>query len=71
MKLEDRVKEAKKCIGRRMCISELSDDITQLLLKYAGGTGINQLTVEEFNWLEVLICDIIRNPQEVLNYEEE
>ena len=67
MSLRKKVEEAKMVIGKPMNMGEFSDDVEQLLMKYASGTGVDKLTVEEFKWLNALICDIIRKPQEVLD----
>ncbi len=67
MSLRKKVEEAKMVIGKPMDMGNFSDDVEQLLLKYASGTGVDKLTVEEFKWLNALICEIIRKPKDVLD----
>jgi hypothetical protein len=67
--MADKFKEALESARnteRKMDIGELGDDITELLLKYSGGTGIANLTMTEFNVLNNLLYNIIKNPQEFI-----
>jgi len=54
-------------IGTKMSMSELSDDIEDLLLKYESGTDLQHITVHDFKIISYLIRDIIINPNIYLN----
>jgi len=66
MSLEKKVENAKMVLGKPMDMGDFYGDIEQLLMKYASGTGVDKLTVEQFKWLNSLIYDIIKDPQDIL-----
>ena len=57
--------ESIKSIESPMYINELHGDIRELMLKYSSGTMINNLTVEQFQWVNNLILEIMKNPRNI------
>ena len=55
-----------KTVERNVDVNKLGTDITNLLLKYASSTEIEDITTKEMLLVGALIKDIITNPNEYI-----
>lgn len=63
--------EVAKNIERKMDVYDLHNDITAMALKYSSGTGIQHLSVAEFNTFCNLIEIMFKTPSDFLKNNNE
>lgn len=59
--------EALSSVETKMDMSEMSDDIQALLMKYSAGTNLQNLSVKQFKLMSRLVEDIMLQPEIYIN----